>query len=125
MVIILDRGKGKMFKGPVKINKYLDLGQIITEPEYKYSSLYRLICISTHKGTSSASGHYVANCLTDNGKYHYFSDNYVEEIDNEDRLFYDEPYLLFYERVDDLNTIDTIKDEHKKEILEIESPEKN
>ena len=109
MLIALDRGHGKTFKGDVEINKYLDIKNIIDEKKYKYSCLYKLICISTHSGTSSSSGHYTACCLSDNNKYYYFSDKYVHEID-ENKLFNEEPYLLFYEQIDN---------EDKNEIYEI------
>ena len=112
--LILDRGHGKIFKGDVEINKYLDLKNIIDEDGFKYSSLYKLICISTHSGTSLSSGHYTARCLADNNKYYYFSDTYVHEID-EKYLFNDEPYLLFYKQIDneDKNEIEKIKKETK------------
>ena len=108
MVIILDRGHGKKFKGDVEINKYLDLKNIIDEDEYEYSSLYKLICVSSHSGESSSTrGHYTASCLADNNKYYYFSDTNAYEI-NEENLISDEPYLLFYEQIiiKDKNEID-------------------
>ncbi len=120
LVIVLDRGHGKTFKGDVEINKYLDITNIIDEDEFKYSSLYKLICISTHKGTSSSSGHYTACCLAENNKYYYFSDTYVHEID-EKYLFNDEPYLLFYKQIDinkeNNNEINKIRKETK--IIEV------
>ena len=63
----------------------------------QYNTKYNLIGVCTHSGTSSSSGHYTARCLTDNNKYYYFSDINVREIDEED-LYEDEPYLLFYRR---------------------------
>ena len=113
LLIILDRGHGKTFKGDVEINKYLDLKNIIDEEQYKYSYLYKLICVSTHSGISSSSGHYTACCLADNNKYYYFSDRFVHEI-NEKYLFNDEPYLLFYEQIDIGDENNKIKREIKK-----------
>ena len=115
MVIVLDRGHGKRFKEDIEINKYLDLKNIIDEDEYEYSSLYKLICVSTHSGESSSTrGHYTASCLADNNKYYYFSDTYVKEIDD-NNIINNEPYLLFYEQIDinDKNEIDHIKNEIK------------
>ncbi len=86
LLIILDRGHGKTFKGEIEINKYLDIKNIIDEEKYQYSCLYKLICVSTHSGVSSSSGHYTACCLTDNNKYYYFSDTYVHEIDENNLL---------------------------------------
>ena len=101
LVIILDRGHGKKFKGKIEIKKSLDLQPFIVEENYenKYSTNYELICVSSHRGTSSSKGHYTASCLTDNNKYYYFSDINVIEI-IEENLFRDEPYLLFYLRKD-------------------------
>ena len=97
-VIVLDRGKGKTFKGNVSIDINLNIEHFIDNNEYKKYSNYQLIGVSTHSGTSSSSGHYTACCLTDNGKYYYFSDTYVHEI-SESKLFENEPYLLFYQRI--------------------------
>ena len=57
LVIILDRGHGKIFKGKIKICNYLDLKFCIDDDNYKDSKLYKLICISTHTGSSSPNGH--------------------------------------------------------------------
>ena len=115
LLIVLDRGHGKTFKGDVEINKYLDLKNIIDEDEYEYSSLYKLICVSTHSGESSLTrGHYTASCLADNNKYYSFNDTYVKEIDD-NNIINNEPYLLFYEQIDidDKNEINNIKNEIK------------
>ena len=98
LVIVLDRGKGKSFKGNVLIDINLDLKCFIDHEKVQNNTKYKLIGVSTHSGTSSSSGHYTACCLTDNGKYYYFSDTYVHEI-NESKLFENEPYLLFYKRI--------------------------
>ena len=102
LVIILDRGHGKTFKGNIDIKKSLNLEPFIAEKNYEYSTKYELICVSSHRGESSSSGHYTASCLGDNHKYYYFSDTKVYEI-NEDNFISDEPYLLFYLR-NDINT---------------------
>ena len=97
LVIILDRGKGKSFRGKVSFEIDLDLKMFIDEKNYKYSSKYKLISVSTHSGTSSSSGHYTACCQIDNGRYYYFSDTYATEVDR-NKMFENEPYLLFYKR---------------------------
>ena len=115
LLIILDRGNDETFKEKIEINKYLDLKNIIDEKEYKYNSLYKLICVST-KHLSLLNNPYIAYCLTDNGKYYYFSDKYVNEI-KEKNIMNDEHYLLFYEQIDmnkeDKNEIEKIKKETK------------
>ena len=104
LVLILDRGKGKKYKGKVDFQINIDLQNYIdrNENNYEFSTKYKLISALTHSGLSSPSGgHYTASCLTDNGKYYYFSDTYVKEI-TEQYLFINEPYLLFYEREDNV-----------------------
>ena len=113
LVLILDRGKAKKFKGKVEIKIDLDLTDLIYKENnqrdkyrYKKSNKYKLIGVSTHSGTSSASGHYTAICLTDNGKYYYFSDTFVGEIEGdkekvEKRINENEAYLLFYRRLEE------------------------
>ena len=99
MVLILDRGHDKAFTEKVEIKHYLDLKRFIEEKNYQFNSLYKLICVSTHKGESSSIGHYTACCLADNNKYYYFSDTDVHQID-ENNLFNDDPYLLFYQQLE-------------------------
>ena len=105
LVLILDRGKAKKFKGKVEIKIDLDLENIINKNEIsnKFNSKYKLIGVSTHTGTSSPSGHYTACCYTDNCKYYYFSDTYVNGIKDdkkvEELINENEAYLLFYKRL--------------------------
>ena len=105
LVLILDRGKGKTFKGNVTFKNDLDLTELIDqkENEYKFSNKYKLIGVCTHEGSSSASGHYTACCLTDNGKFYYFSDSYVREAKEYD-IYNNDPCLLFYKRLDTIST---------------------
>ena len=98
LVLILDRGKGKRFKGKVTFEDELDIKDYIDKDNYKINSKYKLIGVSTHSGTSSSSGHYTACCLTDNGDYYYFSDTYCYKIKDMNKLNENEPYLLFYQQ---------------------------
>ncbi len=98
LVIILDRGKGKVFRGKVEFDITLDLKEYIDKENNNYNSNYELIGVIIHSGESSSSGHYTACCLTDNHKYYYFSDDYKKEI-NENYLNNNEPYLLFYQKI--------------------------
>ena len=99
LVLILERGHGKIFKGEVKINKNIDLKDFIDEENYKYCSKYELICVSTHEGESSSSDHYTARCLTNYNRYYCFSNTYVIEID-EEHLIGNEPYFPFYKQIE-------------------------
>ena len=107
LVLILDRGKGKSFKGNVSFNASLDITNFVEEKDENSSFKYTLISFITHTGPSSLSGHYTAYCLTDNGKYYYFNDEYVDEING--KLYYNgEPYILFYKRNEQDNFYDSI-----------------
>ena len=101
LVLILDRGHGKKYRGKVEFTKDLDLRDLIDKDfkGYKGNSKYKLIGVSTHSGSSSSSGHCTACCLADDKKYYYFSDTFVSEV-NKKTLYENEPYLLFYKRLD-------------------------
>ncbi|CAF3819843.1 unnamed protein product [Rotaria sp. Silwood1] len=78
-------------------NSPLDLRQFITDPDYKESTLYELIAISSHTG-SLAAGHYTTyarNFLT--GKWLQFNDEIVCEAD-EKSLQSPNAYILVYRR---------------------------
>ena len=97
LAIVLERGKSKKFKGKFQImSEILVLQKYIDEKKYTDDkTLYQLIGLSTHSGSSSSEGHYTACCMADNGKYYYFSDICVKEIELKD-LYENEPYILFY-----------------------------
>ena len=65
----------------------------------KFNTKYKLIGMSTLLENSSTSEHYIACCLGYNEKYYYFNGNYICEI-LEENLYENEPYLLFYKRLD-------------------------
>ena len=105
LTIILDRGHGKTFKGQVDFEQKINIKKYV-DKEYnkdKNDILYKLICICTHSGESSSKGHYTSYCLNENGKFYYFSDDYVEEVEDEKELYEDEPYLLFYQKLETNN----------------------
>ena len=127
LTIILDRGKGKKFREKVEIGKEINLKEYIdNEDNENEDYIYKLICICTHSGDSSSSGHYTAYCLNDNGKYYYFSDTDVKEITNEKDIYQNEPYLLFYKKIEnnsiELSNIQTheIKGNLNTDIIEID-----
>ena len=99
LVLILDSRHGKQFIGMVDFKKDLDIRNYMDSENNQCNTKYKLIGVCTHSDTSSSSDHYTARCLSDNNKYYYFSDTNVREIDEED-LYEDEPYLLFYKRKD-------------------------
>jgi len=122
LVLILDRGNNKNFTKKFEFNsEILDLKDYIDEKDYKLEgSLYQLIGISNHSGSSYLCGHYTACCLTDNDKYYHFDDKNIKEI-KEKELYKDEPYILFYKRIDannDQNESININEKKLKDKLE-------
>ena len=98
LVLILDRGKGKTFKGNVDFDLEFDLKVFVDdESPYKDNAKYDLIGVLSHNGESSLKGHYTARCLVNGKSFYYFDDEKFDKANN--RTFYSgEPYLLFYKR---------------------------
>ena len=101
LVLILDRGKGKKYRGKIKFESDLDLDHLIDQKENynTFTTKYKLIGVSTQSENSCSGGHYTACCLADDGYYYYFNDTFVEKVTIEN-IYENEPYLLFYKRLD-------------------------
>lgn len=100
MVLILDRGKEKRFRGNVTFQYHLDINDLIdiNENKNKFNTKYILIGALMCSG-DNYTGHYEAFCLNENGKYYHFKDKYVQQI-NEITLNKYGNCLLFYKRTD-------------------------
>ena len=106
LTLILNRGKGKQyydkvtFYETINIQRYVD-DTFIEAKDRKYN--YKLIGVSTHLGSSSNCGHYIAYCFLENeNEYYCFNDESCRKVDFED-LKHGEPYILFYEQINDTN----------------------
>ena len=106
LTLILNRGKGKqyydkvIFYETINIQRYVD-DTFIEAKDRKYN--YKLIGVSTHLGSSSNCGHYIAYCFFENeNEYYCFNDESCRKVDFED-LKHGEPYILFYEQINDTN----------------------
>ena len=111
LCLILNRGKGKQFTDKVEfyetinIKKYVD-NTFIKDKQYDY----KLIGVSTHLGSSSNSGHYIAYCYRPNeNKYFCFNDESCRIVDFEETK-YGEPYILFYEHINSKNKKTSLND---------------
>ena len=104
LTIILNRGKGKQFVDKVEFDEIIDIKKYVDDTfikEKKRKFKYKLIGVSTHIGSSSDYGHYIAYCYRENEKQYYcFNDTSTRKI-NFNELKEDEPYILFYEKIDD------------------------
>jgi len=107
LTLILNRGKGKQFVDDVEfyetinIKKYVD-STFIDSNNKKFN--YKLIGVSTHMGSSSNSGHYIAYCYRKKeNKYYCFNDTSVRPVKFKDLKTDNEPYILFYEQIDEID----------------------
>ena len=99
LIIILDYGKGKIFKGKVIFDEYINIRDYVQED--KNNQNFRLIGAVIHYGSSSASGHYISYCRSEDNKLYYFNDSSVN-LTNFEKLKEEKlPYILFYEKFDD------------------------
>ena len=100
LIIILNRGKGNIYKIKLDFPKNLDITDFVIQKD-KNSIKYNLYGVITHLGESGPNAHFVASCKSpvDNNWYRY-NDAFVDPIQNFKKDIYDfgNPYILFYER---------------------------
>ena len=105
LTIILNRGKGKKFLDSVDFDEIINIKKYVDDsfidPDKKNFN-YRLIGVSTHLGSSSSSGHYIAYCYRENEKKYYcFNDTRATPVKFSDIKNDGEPYILFYGHTDE------------------------
>ena len=100
MIIILNRGKGKVFNCSVDFPSKLNLSKYVLCP--KSITQYELSGVITHLGESGMSGHFIAFCKHRiDKKWYRYNDSivtYCQDQNNEYKL--GTPYILFYECCD-------------------------
>ena len=105
MILILDRGKGKKFDGDVDFYEYINIEKYVDDTfieEKNKKFYYKLIGVSTHMGSSSDCGHYIAYCYRENeNEYFCFNDEYSRIVDFKD-VKNNSPYILFYEQCEEI-----------------------
>ena len=96
LIIILNRGRGNVFKCNVEIPEIFDASNYI---EFKsQNNNYELVGIVSHFGESGMSGHFIAFCKHNiDGKWRCYNDSVVTECEN-DYLKKGTPYIVFYKR---------------------------
>ena len=105
LIIILNRGRGKVFDCKVDFPSELDLEQYVLCPQS--ITKYKLSGVITHLGDSGMSGHFIAFCRhrLDN-KWYRFNDAIVtlcQDQNNEYKI--GSPYILFYEANDNKSNV--------------------
>ena len=103
LCIILNRGKGKQFVDKIEFSETINIKKYVDETfinrnDRKYD--YKLIGVSSHIGSSSDFGHYIAYCFRKTqDSYYCFNDEDAKAISFKD-ISHD-PYILFYEQIND------------------------
>ena len=96
-IIILNRGKGNIFKCKV------DIPEIFDSSNYEESvknKTYELIGIVSHLGESGMGGHFIAFCKNSvDNKWRCYNDSLVTECQN-DYLQRGTPYIVFYRNME-------------------------
>ena len=94
LILIINRGKGNVFKCDLDFPKLLDLSKFISnESSPKF---YDLIGVISHLGESSMEGHFIAYCKHFDDNWYIFNDSIVRQV-NENAMLTGTPYILFYQ----------------------------
>ena len=100
LIIILNRGKGNIYKVKLDFNEVIDITQFVIQKD-KPQLIYSLYGVITHIGESGPNAHFIASCKSpiDNQWYRY-NDAMVNPINNvqKDIIDFGTPYRLFYSK---------------------------
>jgi ubiquitin C-terminal hydrolase len=100
LIIILNRGKGNIYKVKLDFNEVIDITQFVIQKD-KPQLIYSLYGVITHIGESGPNAHFIASCKSpiDNQWYRY-NDAMVNPINNvqKDIIDFGTPYILFYSK---------------------------
>ena len=113
MTIILNRGKGLEFEVNFEYPLVLDIDKYIIQKAGNDNNKYELICVLSHYGESSMSGHFIAFCKSPvDDKWYCYNDAIVTPTDDPRRQSsgnYDGiPYVLYYQKVKQKQNLDKI-----------------
>ena len=97
LILILNRGKGNIYKCNVKFSEILDLKSFVENKNC--NTLYDLYVVLCHFRPSSIGGHFIVyarNALND--KCYCYNDSSVT-LFKEKSYLTDVPYILFYQEI--------------------------
>ena len=100
LILILNRGKGNIYKVKMNFNEVIDITNYVIQNENK-RVIYNLYGVITHIGESGPNAHFVASCKSPvDGKWYRYNDAKVDPIQNFQKDIHDfcSPYILFYEK---------------------------
>ena len=99
LVIILNRGKGNIFKVKLDFTLQIDITDFVELKTER--SIYDLYGIITHIGESGPNAHFIASCRSPVDKIWYrYNDSLVSVINDlqRDMIDFGVPYILFYQK---------------------------
>ena len=100
LIIILNRGKGNIYKVNLNFGLKLDITNYVIQKE-KPKIIYNLYGVITHLGESGPNAHFVASCKSPiDGNWYRYNDALVSPITDFKKEVYNFgiPYILFYEK---------------------------
>ena len=112
LTIILNRGKGLEFDVLFEYPFEMDIKKYVVDQSC--NTKYELIGVLTHLGPSGMSGHFIAYCKSPNdNKWYCYNDSLVNECYDVEKQINSNgiPYVLYYQRSNDINQNDEIKTE--------------
>ena len=99
LIIILNRGKGNIFKVKLDFTLQIDITDFVELKTER--SIYDLYGIITHIGESGPNAHFIASCRSPVDKIWYrYNDSLVSVINDlqRDMIDFGVPYILFYQK---------------------------
>ena len=110
LTIILNRGNNLQFDVEFQVNYIIEDLQIYmvnlndNNNQEKPKIRYELISLIIHLGNSGMDGHFYTYCKSPvNGKWYWYNDAIVKEVDDPLETTKGIPYLLFYQKIKDKN----------------------
>ena len=95
LIIILNRGRGNIFKCNVEIPEFFNASQL-KEIKSDKEEIYELVGVVSHFGEGGMGGHFIAFCKHNiDNKWRCYNDSIVTLCQN-DYLTKGTPYILFY-----------------------------
>ena len=98
LILILNRGRGNVFKCDVDFPLELDISQYVHNNDSPKK--YHLIGVISHLGKSSMEGHFIAFCKHFDDSWHLFNDGIVTNCSSESDIRRGTSYIMFYQSVD-------------------------
>ena len=99
LILILNYGKGILFKCDVQFDEYINIAKYIEAKNPGIPNRYRLLGAIVHIGPSNMGGHFIAFCrgIENKEKWYKLNDSLVSESTFSEIKSVGIPYVLFYE----------------------------